>query len=251
MTRISGVHDNPDGPHEVAVDVAFAGITVDEIGRVMGYTETVLPDYFADGIARILADLERTCRVRAGYRIVQIDRRAVRSDVLNIGGIRFTSGRSVAAQMHDAEAAAFFACTIGSQMEERAAARFREGDPVTGHFIDTVTSVAVERAADALHDAIARRMRECGLGVTNRFSPGYCGWPVAQQHELFSFFPDKFCGITLTDSALMLPKKSVSGMIGIGLQAKREPYPCDRCTNSECTYKIFLSTRNTEKDGVR
>ncbi|MCK7538940.1 MAG: hypothetical protein MZV63_52410 [Marinilabiliales bacterium] len=47
--------------------------------------------------------------------------------------------------------------------------------------------------------------------ITNRFSPGYCGWDVAEQHKLFSFFKDNFCGITLTESALMNPVKSVSG----------------------------------------
>ncbi|MCK7517168.1 MAG: hypothetical protein MZV64_05325 [Ignavibacteriales bacterium] len=43
--------------------------------------------------------------------------------------------------------------------------------------------------------------RESGLKTTNRFSPGYCGWHVSEQHNLFRLVPDNYCGITLNDIA--------------------------------------------------
>jgi len=76
-----------------------------------------------------------------------------------------------------------------------------------------------------------------GKMITNRFSPGYCGWDVAEQHKLFGFFKDNFCGITLTESALMKPVKSVSGIIGIGRDVKYAPYQCHACEDKNCIYR--------------
>jgi hypothetical protein len=81
--------------------------------------------------------------------------------------------------------------------------------------------------------------------MTNRFSPGYCGWNVKDQFTLFSFFPEKFCGIELTDSALMVPVKSVSGIIGLGENVQKKAYPCDVCTMQNC-YRRGIVTENRE-----
>jgi hypothetical protein len=45
---------------------------------------------------------------------------------------------------------------------------------------------------------------------------------VAEQHKLFSLLPPGICGITLSDSALMHPIKSVSGITGIGKHCKQK-----------------------------
>ncbi len=73
-----------------------------------------------------------------------------------------------------------------------------------------------------------------GLHVTNRYSPGYCGWSVAEQGMLFSFLPKNFCDIRLTESSLMIPLKSVSGIIGIGKELRRKGYKCDFCDIANC-----------------
>jgi hypothetical protein len=60
---------------------------------------------------------------------------------------------------------------------------------------------------------------------------------VADQHKLFSFFPANCCGISLTDSALMHPIKSVSGIIGLGKEVKFREYTCDLCSQVECFHR--------------
>ncbi|MCF0209200.1 MAG: methionine synthase, partial [Bacteroidaceae bacterium] len=73
------------------------------------------------------------------------------------------------------------------------------------------------------------------LHHTNRFSPGYCGWHVREQKLLFSTFPlAEPCGVKLTDSCLMLPIKSVSGVIGIGENVRKLEYTCGLCDYANC-----------------
>jgi hypothetical protein len=55
---------------------------------------------------------------------------------------------------------------------------------------------------------------------------------VSDQHDLFSLLPEDFCGIRLTESAMMVPVKSVSGIIGIGPGVERVDYQCKNCQQS-------------------
>lgn len=77
-------------------------------------------------------------------------------------------------------------------------------------------------------------------GITNRFSPGYCHWNVSDQHKLFSLFDEAPRGVTLTDSALMNPVKSISGVIGICENVKYKDYHCRLCKSKDCTYRKVL-----------
>jgi hypothetical protein len=62
---------------------------------------------------------------------------------------------------------------------------------------------------------------------------------VEEQKKLFSFLPKEFCGVSLTDSALMIPIKSISGIIGVGKNVEYKQYFCDTCGRKDCTYKAF------------
>ena len=214
-------------------------LSKDEIGRSLGYPDNRFDHHFGAIIEEVITRFPELCDIRAGYRILDIRREENRHDGLYVGNRFFTTDRMIAFQLKKAEKAALFACTIGPGMESWSRQAFRENDPVMSHIIDTAASFAVEKATGMLHDHIGLTMEQSGLCITNRFSPGYCGWPVTQQHLLFSFFPAGFCGITLTDSALMIPMKSISGIIGIGAKVNREDYFCDRCGRKDCTYRAF------------
>ena len=102
----------------------------------------------------------------------------------------------------------------------------KDGDLLTGYVYDVIGSEVVEAAVDLMQDSLRKSMAAEGKKITNRYSPGYCGWDVAEQHKLFQLMPDNYCGIKLNDSALMNPEKSVSGFIGIGEHVRYNPYTC-------------------------
>ena len=73
---------------------------------------------------------------------------------------------------------------------------------------------------EALCDAFCEQMNETlhseGARLTSRFSPGYGDLPLTAQHALFALLsPEKHVGVTLTDTLLMSPTKSVSAITGI------------------------------------
>ena len=103
-----------------------------------------------------------------------------------------------------------------------------------GYIIDAIASEYVEKSSAWLEDRVAEQAMLRRWKITNRHSPGYCDWPVSEQHKLFSLLPERFCGITLTESALMIPIKSLSGIIGLGPDVKRGAFQCSICDLKDC-----------------
>ncbi len=132
---------------------------------------------------------------------------------------------------------ALFVCTAGNGIENLSKKLFAEGEFPKGYIADVIGSTIVESATDKLQEHLKNIMAGRSLGITNRYSPGYCGWNVSEQQKLFSLLPPGFCNISLTESSLMYPIKSVSGVIGIGNQVKHSPYTCNVCNQKDCIYR--------------
>lgn len=229
---------------EVTIPCNDISIDKSEIEFSLGYDENSIPSHFSDMIDEIIMQIPELCSIKAGYKLVDVNKSVDRNDGLEIGNKFFQLDRIVTGQIKKSEKAALFACSIGKGLELWSSQLMKEGEPVLSFMVDAVASVTVEAIANSLHEHIGMKMKEMNLYITNRYSPGYCNWSVAEQHLLFSFFPQNFCGIKLTDSALMLPVKSISGIIGVGAEVRYQEYLCDRCGVKDCTYKSKREERN-------
>jgi cobalamin-dependent methionine synthase I len=90
---------------------------------------------------------------------------------------------------------------------------------------------------DLIQHNLKVEMKGIGMGTTNRYSPGYCDWDITEQKKLFGLLPAVFCGISLTESMLMKPIKSISGIIGIGKEVSFKRYSCNYCKDNHCLYR--------------
>jgi cobalamin-dependent methionine synthase I len=120
---------------------------------------------------------------------------------------------------------------------EKSRTLIRNNEMLHGYVYDIYGSLAVENAMEQIQNNLKIEMAKTGSGISNRYSPGYCGWMVSEQKKLFSLLPPGFCGITLSDSCLMQPIKSISGFIGIGPEIHHKAYTCEVCDSSQCLYR--------------
>ena len=239
-------HQSIIGENTFQVDIPLEDIPIDrkEIAYALGYIDGILPLHFNEMIDGVMYRTPELCKVQTGFRMLDIDKSIERNRSIQVGEIQFHTQQIIASQLTHANQIALFLCSIGSGMELWSKQCAAEGDPTMSYFVDTVASVIVEATADTLHDHITWYLKTLGLKVTNRYSPGYCDWSVEDQHNVFSFFTKNFCGVSLTNSALMLPIKSISGIIGIGKHVEYKPYFCDVCGRKDCTYKVFRDKRS-------
>ena len=154
--------------------------------------------------------------------------------------LRFHPGKIITNQLKGSEALCWFVATAGQEFEAFQHRLTQEGDMVRVYLANEIGSIIAEKTADRMEDLLQEQLTPKGLYRTNRYSPGYCGWKVSEQPILFELFrpkdsaqncnvPPTPCDIHLTDSCLMIPIKSVSGVIGIGHNVHRRDYTCNLC----------------------
>ena len=223
----------------VSVDIDRSQIEVSEqtIVKLLQIADNTIDDFTLETIKNCIKHSLEFYRPEAVFSVVAIDSLDVQSGDLTTEGKDFCIGRIIASQLKQCEYIAFFACTIGEKLELHVDELFKTSDYLEAYIISLIGSEAAECMAALVHSKIQQIASNAGLRTTNRFSPGYCKWDVAEQHKLFSFFPDDFSFIQLTESALMNPVQSVSGIVGIGKNASNKPYQCKTCAEGYCIYR--------------
>lgn len=197
------------------------GISLSEIYEQMGYEQAVPDEATVKETDMIIAEAKNFLRPRFSF--------FVQRELPD-----FAIGKIIERQLKGAEAYAFFICTAGVEYEAFQERLKKEGDMVRVFIADALGSVIAEKAADQMELSLQENIDKLGWHHTNRFSPGYCGWHVSQQQLLFPLFKGETCGVKLTESSLMLPIKSVSGIIGLGPNVRHLDYTCGLCDFKQC-----------------
>jgi hypothetical protein len=142
----------------------------------------------------------------------------------------------IAQLLENCHQVAIFLVTIGKYLEDTAFQLAKDGLILQATVLDAIGSDAVEKVADFVQDRIKEIAESQGLVTSQRFSPGYCDWNVGQQRMLFYALTGNTLGIRLTGECLMIPQKSISGIIGIGPSIDNvENYnPCKTCKRQNC-----------------
>jgi hypothetical protein len=131
---------------------------------------------------------------------------------LNLGFAR-TESKDLKEHLEGCTEILLFACTAGAEMDRRIA-RAKIGSPAKGLLMHAIGAQQVEGGCDRLCRYLAERFPDRLL--TDRYSPGYGDLPLSLQREVMEALDcGRTIGITLTDSLLMTPSKSVTAIIGM------------------------------------
>lgn len=217
-------------------EITFADLNIlpSEIYEQMGYGDAVPDAGVQAEMSAVMERIKAVLRPRFCFFITpgQLD---AEQHVLTVGAISFSVGRIISRQLRGSQAFAFFVATAGEEFEQLQHRLKDEDDMVKVFVADSIGSVIAEKAADCMELSLQKAIDERGWRHTNRFSPGYCGWHVSQQQMLFPLFgEERPCGVSLTDSSLMVPIKSVSGVIGLGPSVRKLEYSCGLCDFKDC-----------------
>jgi hypothetical protein len=145
-----------------------------------------------------------------------------------------------------AEHLALFAVTLGARTSQELDRLFAAEDFALAYVLDAMASVAADDLSELAERRLAAMLRERGWGTADgaalRYSPGYCGWDVTGQRRLFAYLKPERIGLTLTESCLMKPLKSVSGVIIAGPRTIHRFPPtydfCERCEERTCRTRL-------------
>lgn len=207
-------------------------IAVKDIEKI-AHTDDNMPSY-NDFLMEEIEHLNKVVNIEAGYVIMP---GYVYKERLIVNGKEFNSGNQITRFLKGMTHAAIFVCTAGQTITDRTKQLSLNGKLIEGYLIDVLGSVMVEKAMDKVQQILHHKLQKQGLHISNRYSPGYCDWDVNEQKKLFSFLPDNFCNVSLSDSCLMVPVKSVSGIIAIGENVRYKKHVCQNCNMANCLYR--------------
>jgi len=143
---------------------------------------------------------------KAVYKVSYIDSKA--EDSVIISGFLFKS-KVLRKHLDTVERVFPYVVTIGNGVEELEKA---SGDILEKYYLDLIGNAAVVKAREHLKSRLADRY---GLGRLSYLGPGQLkDWPLQEQKPLFSLLGDveRAVGVILSDSLLMIPRKSLSGI---------------------------------------
>ncbi|MBO4252225.1 MAG: hypothetical protein J5911_06175 [Clostridia bacterium] len=142
--------------------------------------------------------------------------------------------KNLATALHGAKSALIFACTIGMSID-RLIKKYTEIDPVRALILQALGAERVETFIDLF---IADYEKSRGIKLSPRFSAGYGDLSLAAQRDIFNLLnPQKHLGLTLNDSLLMSPSKSVTAFAGINGACDNKERNCKNCAKFNCDYR--------------
>lgn len=175
----------------------------------------------------LLGKAQAAAKPKAVCRECYIEARG--KDTVTLEGVTFTS-RALRANLDQPERVFAYVATCGKEVAE---VELPAGDFLQEFWLDTIKETLLGVSTSHLNDYLSRQY---ALGKTATMHPGSGDatvWPIEQQKELFSLFGDveDLIGVRLTDSFLMMPNKSVSG---IRFPTEIDFQTCRLCHREEC-----------------
>ena len=128
-------------------------------------------------------------------------------------GFAKTDSRDLRQHLEGCDEILLFACTAGAETDRRIA-RAKLLSPARGLLMHAIGAQQVEGGCDRLCARLAQQFPDRQL--TDRFSPVYGDLTLEMQRDVMAALDcGRTVGITLTDSLLMTPSKSVTAIIGM------------------------------------
>lgn len=129
--------------------------------------------------------------------------------------------------------------TLGLEIEKEIR-KLTYTDLSKGIIIDACATTAIEEACDIIQDSIAKKLLKEDKYITYRFSPGYGDLSIERNVDINNLLnSQKEIGLTVTNSGIMIPRKSVVALIGVSQRViANSKNSCENCSNvHNCNYK--------------
>ena len=188
-----------------------------ETARYLGYQKVSVPDAEVSSIIKEAAEeLLQIIKPQAVFE--QFDLSVEFDEAVGIGEVCFAdvkiASKDLARNLRNCSKVVIFASTIGSQCD-LLIKREQIKNPVKAAVLQAAGAMYIEKCVDLLNEKIRVQAESQGKKVRPRFSPGFGDVSLEVQKDFFRLLPCQKIGLTLMDTLIMSPEKSVTAFVGI------------------------------------
>ena len=204
--------------------------------RYMGYSGQSIDDNLQQLLDACISEVMNISKKSFVYEIFDIDRTG---EGLCLKGTTLTlSGEDIHAHLSKAEKCAVMAVTLGLEVDKRISL-YSKTDLTKGLIFDACAAAAVESLCDMVQGEIEAEAKSMGLEITTRYSPGYGDFSIEIQKEIAKVLKTySRIGLSVNESSIMIPRKSVTAFIGIQREKCNEKnHKCKDCKDKHCMFR--------------
>lgn len=205
-----------------------------EAVRYLGYGRNAIDERTLKMIQESFAELEQIADARFVYRIFEIS--FEQENVLKIGKTTIES-KNLSKNLKDCHSVVVFGATLGTGVD-RLMKKYSLTDMSKVVVLQACAAAMLEEYCDRAQVEIENGLDE-GLKLRPRFSPGYGDFSILCQNDLLMMLDaSKKIGLTVTDSFMLTPVKSVTALMGISEKTQTcNIKGCEVCLKLDCLYR--------------
>lgn len=206
-----------------------------EVLRYLGYRGAQPDEMVEQNLDRCIAELQSAAAPKSVFQAFELSHLA--EGTMKTGGVLIRS-KNLARTLKGCTSVYLMAATLGLAVDRliTRASAVRMSDAV---LYQAVAAAMIEAYCDEVNDTLREEAERVGLYCRPRFSPGYGDFRIEHQRDISRLLdtPRKI-GLTVTESCLLVPIKSVTAVIGLS----NSPQPCHRkgceeCSKQDCAFR--------------
>ena len=206
-----------------------------EILRYLGYRGKPADEIVTNSIESCLAELLRVISPKCIYQIFPVT--FGENHIVTIGSISIQS-KNLSQHFNGCKEAAIFAATLGAQTD-LLIQKYNKLDMSKAVILQACAATVIEAYCDEQQDFMKEEAGKQGLYLRPRFSPGYGDFPLTYQKDLLGVLNcQKRIGLTVMDSLILAPSKSVTAVIGLTEESTTcHIARCMTCQAKNCPFR--------------
>ena len=203
--------------------------------RYLGYGSHAVDDHTLALVESSFAELDQIAGKRIIYRIFDVSFKE--TDRLQIGKLNIIS-KNLGKNLAGCQSAVILGATLGAGVD-MLLRKYALTDMARVVTLQACAAAMLEEYLDECQQNIGKKLEKERLYLRPRFSPGYGDFPIEHQKMILRMLDTaKTIGLTMTDSSMLTPTKSVTAVIGVS--RSKEPCHmkrCEACDKKDCIYR--------------
>ena len=208
---------------------------IKEAVRYLGYGNHAVDEQTLALIEDSFGELDRAADRRIIYRIFDVV--PGEGEGLTIGKMNIVS-RNLSKNLRDCDEAVLLGATLGIGVD-MLMKRYSLTDMTRAVVLQAAAAALLEEYLDGCQKKLRDELEAVEKYLRPRFSPGYGDFDIRHQDMILRMLhADKSIGLTMTDSFMLTPAKSVTAVIGISRKKDNCPVQgCESCGKKDCIYR--------------
>ncbi len=192
-----------------------------EVARYLGYRRAAPPEADVSALMeKAASEMQAVMKAQAVFEVFDLTVDNPTSEVVSTGSTTLSfadvtlHSKDLGVNLAGCSKVALLAATIGPQVDSLIR-RHSSLNPVYASILQATGAMYIEELVDFINAEIKKIAEADGLKTRPRYSPGYGDVPLEVQKDFFRLLPCTRIGLTLMDTLIMAPEKSVTAFVGL------------------------------------